>query len=108
MGLTGRKSYSGNVVYMNGDIVGRCTHKQPIVAASSTEAEYVAVSDACNDGIVLYYFLVEFVQVLTHITKCIDKYGAMFLASNTVTDKRSKHIDPRNHMIRDYMAKGYF
>eukprot|EP00241_Pyramimonas_parkeae_P014125 CAMPEP_0114269252 /NCGR_PEP_ID=MMETSP0058-20121206/26490_1 /TAXON_ID=36894 /ORGANISM="Pyramimonas parkeae, CCMP726" /LENGTH=54 /DNA_ID=CAMNT_0001387679 /DNA_START=96 /DNA_END=257 /DNA_ORIENTATION=+ len=46
MGSTDKKSHSGNVIYVNG-LVGWYTHKQPIVAASSTEAEYVAVSDAC-------------------------------------------------------------
>lgn len=48
MGSTDRKAYSGNVVYMNrGDLVDWYTHKQRIVAASPTEAECVAVFDAC-------------------------------------------------------------
>eukprot|EP00241_Pyramimonas_parkeae_P008205 CAMPEP_0114270248 /NCGR_PEP_ID=MMETSP0058-20121206/27125_1 /TAXON_ID=36894 /ORGANISM="Pyramimonas parkeae, CCMP726" /LENGTH=170 /DNA_ID=CAMNT_0001388949 /DNA_START=1089 /DNA_END=1599 /DNA_ORIENTATION=+ len=98
----------GNVIYMNGDLVGWYTHKQPIVATSSTEAEYVAVSDACKDGLSLYYFLGEFVQVLTPITIYMDNQGAMFMASNLVTNKRSKHIDLRYHMIRDYINKGIF
>mmetsp|Transcript_43485 Transcript_43485/g.81431 ORF Transcript_43485/g.81431 Transcript_43485/m.81431 type:complete len:398 (+) Transcript_43485:385-1578(+) len=108
MGSTDRKSYSGNTVFINGDLVGWYTHKQPIVATSSTEAEYVAVSDACKDGLSLYYFLGEFVQVLTPITIYMDNQGAMFMASNLVTNKRSKHIDLRYHMIRDYINKGIF
>lgn len=57
MDLTDRKPYYGNAVCMNGDIVGWYTHKQPVAAASSNEAEFAAVSDACKDGISLYPFL---------------------------------------------------
>eukprot|EP00241_Pyramimonas_parkeae_P009870 CAMPEP_0114244830 /NCGR_PEP_ID=MMETSP0058-20121206/11555_1 /TAXON_ID=36894 /ORGANISM="Pyramimonas parkeae, CCMP726" /LENGTH=122 /DNA_ID=CAMNT_0001357809 /DNA_START=1883 /DNA_END=2251 /DNA_ORIENTATION=- len=87
---------------MNDDLVGWYTHKQPVVAASSTEAEYVAVSDTCKDGLSLCYFLGEFVQVLSPITIYMDNQGAMFMTSNLVTNKRSKH------MIRDSINKGLF
>lgn len=46
MGSTDRKSYSGNVVYMNSDLNSWYTYKQAIVVASSTEAEYVVASDS--------------------------------------------------------------
>jgi len=108
MGSTDRKSYSGNVIYMNGDLVGWYIHKQPIVAASSTDAEYVAESGAYKDGLSLYYFLGEFVLMLTPTTIYMDNQGAMFMASNLVTNKRSKRIDLRYHMIRDYINKCLF
>jgi len=93
---------------MNGDLVGWYAHKQPIVPASSTEAEYVVLSDAWKDGLSLYYFLGEFLQVLKPITIYMDNQGAMFMASNLVTNKRSNHIDLRYHTIRDYISKGLF
>lgn len=74
MGSTYRKSYLGNVVYLNADIFTRHTHKQPIVDASSTEAEYVGVSDACKDGLFSCHFWKNSgIHVLEPITIYMDR-----------------------------------
>lgn len=38
----------------------------------------------------------------------MDNQGAMCMASNSVTNKLSKHIETRCHMILDYSVKGLF
>lgn len=63
MGPTDRKSYSDNMLYLNGDCVACFTHKQPVVAASSIGDECIAMLDAYKDGLGLHYFLGELVQV---------------------------------------------
>lgn len=60
-----------------------------------SEAEYVAESAACKDGLSLKYFLGELMQVLTSITIHMDNQCAMFMASNLFTNKCSKYIDLR-------------
>mmetsp|Transcript_40261 Transcript_40261/g.76979 ORF Transcript_40261/g.76979 Transcript_40261/m.76979 type:complete len:86 (+) Transcript_40261:3-260(+) len=45
-------------------------------------------------------------QVTKPITIFMDNQGAMYMASNLVTNKRSKHIDLRYHLIRDFVNKG--
>lgn len=45
MGCVDLMSYSGNASVTNGDLVAWFTHKQPVGTVSSTEAEYIAVSD---------------------------------------------------------------
>lgn len=47
---TYRKPHSCNVLCLYGQLVAWCTHNQPIVAASSTETEYIEVSDAYKEG----------------------------------------------------------
>ena len=37
----------------NGALVNFITAKQPTVSTSSTEAEYISVSDACREGLIL-------------------------------------------------------
>ena len=103
-----RKSYSGSVTFVDGNLVAWSAGKQRYVATSSTEAEYVAVSESCKDGLHVIHFLNEFLNpVLPSILK-MDNQGALFMAKNDVSSKRSKHVDLRYHMVRDYVRSGYF
>lgn len=61
MGCMHKKYHSCDVVYLNGDLVCRITHKQPVVAVSCAESEYIAVSNACKDALSVFHFLNEFV-----------------------------------------------
>lgn len=45
-------------------------------------------------------------QVITPIRVQIDNIGAMFLASNTTTGKRTKHIDVRYHFVKNLVSEG--
>jgi hypothetical protein len=38
---------------------------------------------------------------------CGDNQGSIFIASNPVTEKRSKHIDIRYHYIREVIERGF-
>lgn len=64
------------------------------------------LSDACKDGFNMYRFMSEYMQIITHISIYMDNKGAMFMASNLVTSKRSKHIDFRCHLVWDFLNKG--
>lgn len=56
MGLMDCKFYAGNAIDLDGDTVAWSTHRQEVVTVSSSEAEYIAVSDACNDGLNIFQF----------------------------------------------------
>lgn len=47
-------------------------------------------------------------QVLQPITIYMDNQAAMFMASNLVSNKRSKHIDILFRMIKNCITKGIF
>lgn len=56
---TDRKSYSRNMVSESGDLMVCHIHQQPVVAASLSEAEHIAMFDACKDGLYICYILGE-------------------------------------------------
>lgn len=56
---TDRDTYSGIVLYLNGDIIAWITHETPVVAPSSTAIEYIAPRNDCKDGLRLRYFIGE-------------------------------------------------
>lgn len=61
--------------------------KQYVVDVSSTKAEYIAVSNGGKDRLNIYHFLKELMQVITTISTHMVNQGAMYTASNLVTNK---------------------
>jgi ribosomal protein S12 methylthiotransferase accessory factor YcaO len=81
--------------------------KQSVVALSSTDAEYVALSEAGREACwlrSLYHELGYDQAKLTQI-RC-DNNGAIAMARNPQFHKRAKHIDIRWHWIRDQVQEG--
>ena len=85
---------------------------QKTIALSSTEAEYMALSDCSCQVVWMHTLLGELGSHLCPIPICGDNQGSIFIASNPITEKRSKHIDIRYHFIREVierkLAKVYF
>lgn len=97
-----RKSYTGYCFILSGSAITWESRKQCTVALSSTEAEYMALSDATKECIYLSKLFSELwdnnikqVRILT------DNRGSIKLAENPVFHKRTKHIDIKHHFIRD-------
>ncbi|BAT73418.1 hypothetical protein VIGAN_01089700 [Vigna angularis var. angularis] len=76
---------------------------QKIVALSTTEAEYVAVTEASKELIWLQGLLTElgFIQEKTVLHS--DSQSAIHLAKNSTFHSRTKHIDLRYHFIRSLL-----
>jgi hypothetical protein len=78
--------------------------KQKTVAQSTTEAEYMAMTNAANQAAWYKSFLMELKYMVDNpIPIHGDNKGAIDLALNPVTGRRSKHINIRYHVIRDYI-----
>ena len=75
------------------------SRKQKTIALSSTEAEYMSMSDASRQLIWVQNLYQELGYELFGIDLCSDNQGAIFLASNPAQEHRSKHIDIRYHYI---------
>ena len=101
-----RRSITGNVVKLANGIVSWQSHAQKTVALSSTEAEYMALSDCTRQIIWIQSLMGElgFKQERTPIYG--DNQGSMFIGSNPVQDRRTKHIDIRYHFIREKLLEG--
>src|ERR1700678_3483330 len=76
--------------------------KQNIVSLSSTEAEYISMSDAAHDALWLrsLYSELGYPQPEPTLIKG-DNSSALAIAENPRYHKRTKHFDIKNHYICD-------
>ena len=79
---------------------------QSTVAVSTTEAEYMAVTEAVKEAIWLNGLLKDLGVVQSHISLYCDSQSAIHLAKNQVYHSRTKHIDVRYHFVREVFEKG--
>lgn len=83
-----------------------CTKKQLSVAASSTEAEYMALYEAVREALWLKSLSVIFhVNITEPIVIFEDNNGCISIANNPTNHKRSKHIDIKYHFSREQVEK---
>ena len=89
-----RKSISGFVIYLNGCPLAWRLKQQKSITLSSTEAEYVAVSEVATE-ISFISKLMEFVDLKCKypIVVHVDNMGAIYLTNKDRTGTRTKHID---------------
>lgn len=101
------KSYTGYCFVLSGSSISWESRKQCTVALSSTEAEYMALSDGTKEGIYLCKLLNELCDdTIQKVRIFTDNKGSIKLAENPVFHKRTKHIDIRHHFIRDALKNG--
>jgi hypothetical protein len=101
-----RRSCSGIVVKLSGGAISWSSKRQPIVALSSTEAEYIALSSAVCESIWIKQLMDELDKTLAERIKIYcDNQSSIKLAENDAFRPRTKHIDIRYHNIRDYVKK---
>lgn len=104
---TDRKSISGFVFTLGDGVVSWGSKKQPCVALSSAEAEYVAGALAAQEAVFLRALLADMHWCQEGATVLYqDNQAAIILAGENMTNRRSKHIDIKFHFIRDCVAKG--
>ena len=102
-----RKSVSGYVFLSSGGAITWGSRKQTTIALSSTEAEYVALSEASREAIWLRHLYGElgFVQKQP-ILLLGDNDRSVAMAKNPEFHKRTKHVDIRWHWVRDLVSDG--
>lgn len=97
-----RKSNSGYLCKVNGGTISWSCRKQDIVSLSSTEAEFVALSETCKEINWLRRISKEMKINLPKATKILtDSQSAMSMINNQKFSNRTKHIDTKYHFIRD-------
>ncbi|GAB6025573.1 hypothetical protein CHUAL_014034 [Chamberlinius hualienensis] len=102
-----RKSYTGFVFSLDNSVISWEAKKQQTVALSSTEAEFVALSEATKEALYLKCLLNELLDIDPGpVDLYNDNQSAGQLAKNHVFHSRTKHIDIRHHFIRDAIANG--
>ncbi|GJW14184.1 zinc finger, CCHC-type containing protein [Tanacetum coccineum] len=86
----------------------RQAQKQPTVALSSCESEFMAATGAACQALWLKRLLSELTGwEEKRITLKVDNVSAIALVRNPVFHGRSKHIDIRYHFIRECVENGH-
>lgn len=102
-----RKSNSGYAFFYNGGLINWSCRKQTCVSLSSTEAEFVALSDACQEAIWLQRLLEDMHQRIVFPTTIYeDNQSCLKLIKEERLSNRTKHIDTKFHFVKDYVDKG--
>ena len=104
--LDKRRSLTSYVFTLGGNVVSWKSTLQHIVALSTTEAEYVALTETIKEGIWLKGITNE-LGISGNLVKLFcDSQSSIHLSKNTTFHERTKHIDVRLHFVRDIISCG--
>lgn len=102
-----RRSTSGFVFLHLGCAIDWGSRRQQCTALSTTEAEYIASSDASKEAIWLQRLLSEIDSLpVGHVRLLCDNQSAIRLIHNPANHQRTKHIDVRYHFIQEKHVNG--
>lgn len=98
-----RKSTSGYLIPFAGGAISWQSKLQKCVALSTTEAEFIAATEACKEMLWMKRFLQELGQEQQKYILHCNSQSAIHLSKNLTFHSRSKHIDVRYHWTRDVL-----
>ena len=98
-----RISVFGYIIYFCGIPIAWISKGMKSVVLSTTEAEYMALSEVVKE----VKFKVQLLQtmnieVLLATTVYVDDVGAIWLSNNRTTSDRTNHIDIRTSFVKEY------
>jgi hypothetical protein len=102
-----RKSNSGYILKWNGGTVSWACRKQSCVSLSSTEAEYIAMAETCQETIWVRRLLKDFQQEQSDaIVINVDNQSCIKMIESQKFSNRTKHVDTKYHFVKDLKEKG--
>ncbi len=101
-----RRSTSGILVFLEGGPIIWSSRRQPIVALSTTEAEFIAASDATKEAIWTRLFVTDLYMPACIPELLIDNQSTVSIIKDPTFHQRTKHIDIRYKFIRDHYNSG--
>ncbi len=101
------RSVSGYAFILCGATISWSAKKQPTIALSSTEAEYMAMTHAGKEAVFLEHLFGKVgIPFSIPMTLLIDNQSAIALAENPIFHARTKHIDARHHWVHEKVEDG--
>lgn len=102
-----RRSTSGFYVFLGDSLVSWPSKRQPTVSRSSPEVEYRAVANAAAECIWLRQLLDKLQCSISKATVAYcDNVKAVYMFSNPIHHKRTKHIELDIHFVREHVQLG--
>ena len=99
-----KRSLTGYIFKVYGNIVSWKSNLQSVVALSTTEAEYIVVIEALKEAMWLWRLVEELGIILEHVKVFCDSQNALHLTKHQVYHERTKHIDVKLHFIHDIVS----
>ncbi|KAL5577780.1 hypothetical protein UlMin_019479 [Ulmus minor] len=104
--LDKRRSLTGYIFTLFGCTVSWKAQLQSVVALSTTEAEYIAVTEGVKEAMWLKGLVGELGCVHDKVEVFCDNQSSIHLTKNQMFHERTKHIDIKFHFIRDVVSQG--
>jgi hypothetical protein len=104
--LDTRRSTTGYVFVLNGGAISWSSRRQPTVAVSTAEAEYMAAAHAIKEALWLRKLFADLRMPVSAIDLRSDNQAAIALLKNPIASNRSKHIDVLHHFARERVIRG--
>ena len=102
---TDRHSTMGNIFFYHGCAVSWASKKQQTIALSTTEAEYLAGTEATKESVWIAAFLDGLGVTIGPVKLVGDNQGANALALNPEYHARTKHIHGRQRFISEMIEQ---
>ncbi len=100
-----RRSTTGYITKLDGNLISWKSQRQPTVAMSSTEAEYMSLTAAVQEVIWLKRMLSNLkVYSKSKVVIFQDNQGAIALAKNPIFHQRTKHMGCLCLRMRHYQG----
>jgi len=100
--IDNRRSHTGYILMMNGGSISWKSHRQDNVSLSTSEAEFVAASQAAKEVVHLRETLHDFGYQQSAATDILeDNLVCIAMSENPVCRKFSRNIDIRRYFIRE-------
>ena len=104
--LDKRRSLTAYVFTLGSCAVSWKATLQPVFALPTTEAEYMAIAEACKESVWLRGLFAELSRDDSCIDLFCDSQSGIYLTKVQMFHKRTKHIDIKYHYVRKVIAQG--
>lgn len=104
--LDRRRSLSGYFFLLGQNSLSWKATLQPVVALSTTEAKFIALSKAIKEGIWLKGLLQDYGIKQPTVQIYYDNQSTIHFTKNPQFHNRTKHIDIKFHFVREEIEKG--
>jgi len=101
-----RRSINGFIIFLCGVPIVWRSKQQKTVALSSSEAEFVVISEAVKEILFVLQLLrtMEIPDVMPMKVR-VDNMGAIFMSENASSGIRTRHVDTQYHFVREQVAE---
>ena len=103
---TARKSVSGNLIQVSGNLISWTSKKQTLTAQSTMEAELIAANESVRDILWFQDWIEEIYGYRPESTIFCDNTSTITSSTSDKDHQRTRHIDIRYHMIKDHIKNG--